>query len=324
MKRLWSIAIIMFWAAALSVAQNSLFTIEQKNSERGYVYTFIERYFEEIQQMHNNAEVLQKMNDDKVFFAHGAISDIKQLHQALPFTLNCFEDRYYEASWQKDGQEYITVIFPVSYELLLAMPKIEIEKTLQNEIVSSVKKASEASTLPIALDQLEKQPNGLYRTNPKKHYQLESLNDCLYYLCDSDGRFSLVCDSAYLEQTVLNMFHNIQSQDYRIDVEQGVYGFKSLHYRLTLNQWVAYCKNKGMTIYTALEEESKSVLRILIVAECKELGFNHLLSVDIPRDFLTNTTTVWSAKLNGYIPTHNVKDLYQQYKNRPNREVKLN
>lgn len=312
----------MFWAAVSAVAQNTLFTNQLKSGERGYVYSFIERYFHEIQNLKNSDEILQKLNDDKVYFAHGTYGDIKHLSQDLPFSLNCIEDRYYEATWTDNkGKSIITIMFPVSYELLLGNPKIEIEKKLYQEIISE--KQFNNVEVEIHTTDVQLMDNGLYRTNPRSHYQLETLNNCLYYCIDSRGGYQLVRDTTWLEQSAINMFHKIQEHDFLIDVEQGVYGFKSLHFQITLNQWTSYCLQKGMTIYAALEEESKNVLRMLVVAECRELGFNHLLSVDIPRTFLTRNDQVWSAKLNGYIPTHNVKDLYQQYKQKPKRNIAL-
>ncbi len=311
----------MFWAAVSAVAQNSLFSSELKTGERGYVYRFIERYFYDLSVMKSNSDILQKLNDDKVYFVRGNYGDISKLSQSLTFTLNCIEDRFYEATWSNSDEEIITIMFPISYELLLGQPKIEIEKSLYQEIISA--KRFDFKRITLDTSSVKKMDNGLYCTDPQKHYQLESLNNCIYFLCDSNKELYVVHDSAWLEQSAINMFHVIQDQDYKIDVEQGVYGFKTLHYQITLNQWTNYCLSNGMNIYAALEEENANVLRLLIVAESQELGFNHLLAVDIQKTFLMNSEHIWSAKLNGYIPTHNVKDLYQQYKQKTKRNIAL-
>lgn len=324
MNRFQSIVFFLFWVAANAVAQNNLFTDELKTGDKGYVYTFIERYFGELKSIKSQIDLQNKLKDDKVLFVHGSVFEIDCLSSDWPFTLNCYDERYYEASWQKDGEELLTILFPISYELLLGIPKIEIEKTLYQEIVSANDKSTPVEhDDSVTIAQLEKVADSLYRTNPYQYYQIESLNDCQYYLIDSVGLFRLVSDTTYLQQSAINVFHSIQSQDHIIDVSQGVYGFKSLHYSITLNQWVNYCRQKGMRIYVALEEENASVLTLLIVAECRELGYNHLMSVLIPKNYMKDTATAWTAKINGYIPTHNVKNLYQNYKHRDKRNLAL-
>ena len=100
--------------------------------------------------------------------------------------------------------------------------------------------------------------------------------------------------------------------DYRMYVEQSVYGLKTINYTLTLRQWLDYCAAWGMKIYFAIEEEREDGLLALVIAECRELKFNHMLSVVIPNKFVTNRNVVFKARMTPYIPTHNVKDLFKK------------
>ena len=67
-----------------------------------------------------------------------------------------------------------------------------------------------------------------------------------------------------------------------------------------------------MNIFFAVEEEREDGILAIVVAQCKELGFNHLLSVVIPDKFVNDQNAVLKVRLTPYIPTHNVKTLYQQ------------
>lgn len=76
-----------------------------------------------------------------------------------------------------------------------------------------------------------------------------------------------------------------------------------------------------MTTYVAVEEERKDGLKLLLIAQCRDLGFNHMLSIIVPWNFVDNRKSVLKAQLNAYIPTNNVKDLYQQYKQKPKKKI---
>lgn len=320
-KSICIITIIMFWAAVSAVAQNSLFSKAAKQGDKEYVYDFIERYFKELSAEKNSADVMQKLNDDKVFFTTGSVNDIKNLNQSMSFSLKCFDDRYYEATWSDDNNAVVSILFPVSYELLLGMSKAEIEKTLYEEITKIDYQIQKDSVCEAELKLL---PNGLYQTDPKKHFHIESLNNCKYYFKDSIGNYSLVFDSKYLDQSVTNLFQTDMNKNIKIDVEQGVYGLKTKNFTITLKQWINYCNKRSLTIYTAIEEEYETSVKLLVIAECKELGFNHMLSVMIPKSIIDKTESIaLTAKLNAYIPTHNVKDLYEQYQDKAKRNIKL-
>lgn len=322
MRRLLSILFtFLFWAAVNAVAQNKLFPDDLKQGEQSYVYSFIERYFSEISNIKDRSFLTQKLYDDKVFFATGSVEDIKHLSSDLPFALSCFGNRYYEATWSKGQEVVLTVIFPISYELLLGQPKHEIEKTIYDDICAADLSTLKSGKLESSQN-LMKLANGLFQTKQIKYYQKESLSNRSYYKALPSGQFKPVLDAAFIEQSATNIFQSDTGIDFKIDVEQSLYGFESRSFTITLRQWLAYCQSRSLSVYAGIEEEYESALKLLIIAESAELGYNHMLSVMVPKKFLADShNTVFSAKLNAYIPTHNVKDLYQQYKEKTKREL---
>jgi hypothetical protein len=95
-------------------------------------------------------------------------------------------------------------------------------------------------------------------------------------------------------------------------VEQSIYGMKTINYTLSFQQWLNYCAQLGMKIFFAVEEQREDGILAIVIAQSRELGFNHLLSVVIPDKFVTDKNAVMKVRLSPYIPTHNVKDLYQK------------
>jgi hypothetical protein len=120
-----------------------------------------------------------------------------------------------------------------------------------------------------------------------------------------------------------NLFHGLISEtsDYRFYIEQNLYGFNKQSYTISLNQWLNYCVVNKLTLYFAIEEEREDGLKALLIAQSHDLGFNHMLSIIIPDNFVEKRNVTLKATMNAYIPTDNVKDLYQQYKDKPKKNI---
>ena len=87
-----------------------------------------------------------------------------------------------------------------------------------------------------------------------------------------------------------------------------------------MKQWLNYCHAENLTVYTAVETEYDNGTKVLVIAENKDLGYNHVLSVIVPKAFLSSPTLEFPAKLNAFITTHNVKNLYEKYKKGPKKK----
>lgn len=270
------------------------------------VMDFIERYFSKDLQASRQTTLEHKMADDKVYFRKGAIKDLSLVTDTMPFSISLF-DRYYEVKWERNSLPFITLVFPAQYDLLLGMQKDEAFNQLKDAIVSAPSR-KDSVNVPHDLQLL----SGSIWQQKTEHFELESLNDAIYYNKVRD-RFVPVFDARQLEYSAVNLFHGLIPQaDYRMYVEQSVYGMKTINYSLTLQQWLNYCAQLKLKIFFAVEEVREDGLLAIVLAQSKELGFNHLLSVVIPDKFVTDQNAVLKVRMTPYIPTHNVKNLYQQ------------
>ena len=276
------------------------------------VMDFLERYFGKDIPSERETTLEFKMVDDKVFFRKGKYSDLRQVNDTMPCSIT-FLDRYYEVKWAKDSIEmaedvpFVTVVFPAQYDLLLGTPKDEAQNSLKEKILSAPKFFVEKEC-PIEMEQIE---DGIFRSK-KEYFELESLDDATYYNKES-GEYHPVFDSAHLEYSAANLFHGlVVDVDYRMYVEQSVYGMKTVNYTISLQQWLNYCAQLGMKVYFAVEEQREDGILAIVLVQCRELGFNHLLSVVFPDKFIADQNAVLKVRMKPYIPTHNVKDLYKQ------------
>lgn len=270
------------------------------------VMDFIERYFGKELQASRQTTLEHKMADDKVYFRKGTIKDLSLVTDTMPFSIS-LHDKYYEVKWERESLPFITLVFPAQYDLLLGMQKDEAVNQLEDAIVSA---PSHKDSVYVPYD-LQPLPDSIWQ-HKTEHFELESLNDAIYYNKVRD-RLVPVFDARQLEYSAVNLFHGlIPGADYRMYVEQSVYGMKTINYSVTLQQWLNYCAQLKMKIFFAVEEVRDDGLQAVVLAQSKELGFNHLLSVVIPDKFVTDTNAVLKVRMTPYIPIHNVKDLYQK------------
>ena len=266
---------------------------------------FMERYFPSVMAK-GQAAMQTRMADDKVFFRKGRPQDLYQVADTMPVTFSLM-DKYYEVSWAKDEKPFITVVFPAQYDLIMGMQQEEAQHRLKEAIC-----ASEVRTQPPFIPKnMQEAGDGIY-VSERGHFELESLKDATYYRRKGDIYVALF-ENTHKDCSAFNLFHGlVNDAGYRLYVEQSVYGMKTISYSIMLSQWLDYCSSMKLKVFFAIEEEREDGLLAIVLAHSKELGFNHMLSVVIPDNFVDNPNAVLKARLTSYIPTHNLKNLYQQ------------
>ena len=301
--------ILLAWTLSSSAEGLKLFNSEIRDAA-AYPYRvvmdFVERYFNI--DLPNQRQTTQenKMADDKVYFRKGKPADLYHVTDSMPFSINLL-DRYYEVQWMKNDEPFITLVFPAQYDLLMGIQQNESQLKLKERILAAPERQDSIKE-PVDLTLLE---DGIYMMKTDM-FELESLNDATYYYKERENYIPVFNDSL-LEYSAANLFHSlIKDADYRMYIEQSVYGMKTINYSITLKQWLNYCSRCNMEIFFAVEEQREDGILAIVLAQCKELGFNHLLSVVIPDKFVTDQKAVLKVRLTPYIPTHNVKDLYQK------------
>ena len=176
-KRSVYIILLLIWCASASSQGLRLFSPEMKVSvpkTQAVVMDFLERYFNELSSF-KQTTIENKMADDKVYFRKGTLSDLSQICDTVPFSINLL-DRYYEVNWMKADEPFITIVFPAQYDLLLGQQKNEALNTFK-QTVFAAPQATGQKRLPL---ELEKVNDSIYRSKCDT-FELASLNDALYY-----------------------------------------------------------------------------------------------------------------------------------------------
>lgn len=308
LRRSVYILLLIIWCASASSQGLRLFNPEMKEvvpKTQVVVMDFLERYFSNLSSF-KGTSVQTKMADDKVYFRKGKPSDLYQVTDTVPFSIN-LNDRYYEVNWMKEGETYISVVFPAQYELLAGIQKDEAMKSFKDAIIAAPQR-KDLLEIPIDLIVIA---DSIFQTKGDT-LELASLTDATYYN-KVRANYQPIFDGNHLDYSVANLFHGlITDKDFRMFVEQSVYGMSTISYSITLNQWLNYCAEWGLKVFFAIEEVREDGVLALVIAQSKALGFHHLLSVVIPDKFINDQNAVLKVRMTPYIPIHNIKDLYQK------------
>ena len=300
----------MAMCSAFAFSQDlKLFSPEMKKAvprPQVVVMDFLERYFNELPKQ-KLTSISTKMADDQVYFRNGQRSDLSLVTDSMPFTIKLLY-RYYEVEWTKQDQPFITIVFPARYDLILGMRQDEAQHQFKETILA----APQFMDSIIITGEKVMQDDSVFMSKTD-YLELESFNDATYYKYNNvDSTFCPYFDVPHLDYSAANLFHGLIPEiDYRMYVEQSEYGFKTSNYTITLRQWLDYCKAWGLKVYFGVEEQREDGLLALVIAQSTEFGFNHMLSVIIPDKFVTNQSAVLKARMTPYIPTHNIKNLFQ-------------
>lgn len=301
--------LLSIWCTSASSQELRLFNPEVKAvapKSQVVVMDFVERYFNNLPNT-KNTSIETKMADDKVYFRKGRPTDLKQVCDTMPFSINLI-DRYYEVKWMKGNSPYVTIVFPAQYDLLLGLQKDEALKVFKEAIIASPQRDFPKS-IPTDLTMVN---DSIYRSKCDT-LELASLNDALYYNNVREG-YKPVFDEKYMEYSAANLFQGqVEGADYRMYVEQSIFDLsKTENYTIMLSQWLNYCAEWGLKIFFAVEEVREDGILGLIIAQSKELGYHHLLSVVFPDKFISDKNAVLKVRMTPFIPIHNVKNMYQK------------
>ena len=324
MRRLLSVILTVFSLISAINAESKgyeLFSEQVKTDYPSVAYDFLERYLYEVDSLERKGDfVEQKMSDDKFYFISGETSDVAKINAGMKFELKKSAAKYYEVAWYDSlDSEVLRVAFPMDFELILGKPKAEMEKEFKNALKDSTEYKAE---LPDEQN-IEQLDSIVYRSKYVKNYYLESLNNAKYYYNDSVSGYVPIFTEKDKWHSAINLLLGAISdvEGYKIRVEQSLYGYKKETYTITLCEWLNYCRRMRLETYMSIEEEREDGLKALLIAESEDLGFNHMFYLVILSDFVSNRDVKIKAKVNAYIPTQNVKDLYQKYVEREKKQI---
>ena len=271
-----------------------LFSDEVRIHSQMPVLDFLERYFLQLKYPPLTKTATMMVRDDEFHFLKGTLSTVDQLQLIDDFSYS-YDNNHYQATWSRKGRTLLSVYFPIEYELISGENKIEAENNLMADVQQAV--------IP---DQLER-PQLLEEAT----YLSKSFSNRLYRI---DG--NLVASQWHPKETVANMMLSLQAASgYLINITQVSYGFKKTVFCVPLQQWIAFCRNKGCELFFGLEGISNAgTVKAVLIAVNEQENYNHVLTVSVPPQIIGLQHGMVQGRLYPYVPTHNVADMFAAYR----------
>lgn len=276
---------------------------------------FVHRYAKEISAIKHPQHRAQRLKDDKVLFQLGSPEDILRLPDTLTLDIT-HGDGYYEMNWKQDTLPVLSMAFPAENTLIMGRTQREMTDSLPSELQAM---PMNHVVLP-APSKLEPMGTTMWTTTSNSYY-MQSLTDALYYRKSDKGVPIPVFDDEHRALSATNLLQGIIDRNYRMRIALSLYDFSLKPFMLTLQQWINYCRKHRLHIYCGIEEEREDGLKLLVIAENKELRYNHMLSVIVPDRFVADENVILRATLNSFIPTHNISELYKQYNAKKEKKI---
>lgn len=269
-----------------------LFGESTRNLDNTPVFDFLERYFLQLKYPPTVKTAQKMISDDQFQFVKGSLKTVDDIRPTDGFGFN-YDKRQYTASWNRDGQPLLTVSFPVEYELISGENKIEAENNLLADI-----KRTEVKDVTC-------------KTAHDPHYINENFSNRLYY-----QKGELVSSVRHPAESASNMLLSLKAKgQYDLKVTQVSYGFKKTVFNVPLRQWIAFCQNSGCVLYVGIEDISeKGEVSAVVLAVNEAENYNHVLTVTIPQVTIHDKKGSLNARLYPYVPTHNVKSLFAEFR----------
>ena len=292
----------------------TLFPEEIKKTGNRPVLEFVERYFLQLKHPAPNSTAELMILSDGVTFPKGKWQDIQKVKTSTPFTLN-YQLMRYTLEWKDKGTS-LTFSFPGKYQLIVGENLPQAEEHLPGDVAHAT---CHGHTGVNASEMTETSMKDYY-VKKGAWFQAETLNANTFYK-KAGNSFIPVVDADFIKESVADIFLCPEAAEhFTADITMLGYGYKETRFTVPLHQWIDYCQQKGCNIFCGIEEVNTQEVRATVLAVNQMLNFNHLLTVTVPLTAIDQGSGTIKAKLNAFIPTHNIINLDAKYK-KSNRKI---
>jgi len=269
-----------------------LFSDELRVAGHSPVFDFLERYFLQLKYPPVVKTASNMIRDDQFRFLIGNMATVDQLLTTDDFAFSNDNSRY-TATWSRQGRTLLSVSFPVEYELISGENKIEAEDNLLSDIKSTV--ITRVADSPTQADS----------------YINECFSNRLYF-----NKGSLIVSGLHPAESSANIMLSTNTKGrYDIQMTQISYGFQKKIFQVPLRQWIAFCKNSGCQLYFGIDNiHDGGEVSAVVIAVNQAENYNHVLTVNIPSQTIAQHQGTIEARLYPYIPTHNVLNMFANYR----------
>lgn len=295
----------------------SLFSNETKKMLDSSICDFLERFFLELVLQESNVDVQRKLIEyhvrlqyDGVDFGKNQFISIYHLLQTLrmPVIFNVqYKNKYGLASW-KLQQNTLSVLFPMSAELINGMDKKEADTQLYNRLIQIQSKKEVFHDAPICYTDLQPLGDGIY-VKKGSSFLIPSVNSDVYYTKNGLD-FIPIFTPKYPGKSLQTLFHTYKNgRNVKLLLTHRQYGHFTPEIELPLNNFIALFE-RHFEIFTATQKRKNGEIETMVVFHHKSLNYIHLLRVRNNEENLVKSPLFMKADFYSNIPQHYIKSLF--------------
>jgi hypothetical protein len=145
-------------------------------------------------------------------------------------------------------------------------------------------------------------------------YLLSEMMSDQYWKAGDDDQFELLFDWLYIPESICNLFTNGQhiKNDIVLNMRQKYYTSMEKQYECSLSKLASFMKHENNNIYVGIDKIDSDKITGVVIYENRDYKYNHALFFTAPYTIFEHRTGYIDATIYTYIPTHNVKTLYDQ------------
>jgi len=284
-----------------------------------HIADFVERYWLRLTlPLKREKSVNQQLTEDRFVFLTGDVESIDAIQRDTTLAVSCsVTPELVTVAWGSIEEKPLCCItFPVNHELILGRRMLENDRRLPGEINSVKIKDRPTKSMDTASQLTPDVPSSLWIENVGS-YLADVLKNERYYTCGADGMsLEPVFDADRCKESIANMFTDYdveKAREIKLSICHKIFGLKEQQIETTVQKFVAYSMQNGCVPYVGIvsvDKDNSGFANVLVIMHNSQLGYNHVLRATVPLDCISNGDGTCHARLNAFIPSSNIKNLF--------------
>ena len=293
-----------------------LFSRQNLAGQQQIAFDFMERYLLELLMEGSKEQAIERMGRDKVFIEVGELTDFFSLSDTDNFALSYLGFKGYRMAWEREGNLFLAVSFPMDYQLMSGCNAIELENNYLRDIrrYSANKNAGKKPYTPSDTTHIR------YSVDEGGSYLSGAIRHDLYYEKDSLG-WSLLCNKEKPYWSAYNIaLSSVPVGDFTLTGLLDKYGYETESFTMPLNEWIAYCEEDGWKPYFGIKSKDSDVIKGTVLVPYEDKGFCHMMKLEIPLTSIEQGKGEVRGRLFVFVPLHNLYEGYFDYQFIPRKD----
>lgn len=291
-------------AAQQQGSHHRLFSSEMRNLRPSPIYDFLEQALADHQARRPDREL--QLN--KVVFTRGSWETLATVRPDDACQISNVDNRRYVVSWSRGDREFVSLYFPIDYELLGGTTRRKMERSFVKRLRSHQAKSL---TVPHPKTSSLQQYNGeIYVLRGERFSYMQDITGDTYYTLHSGGKPLLLNDRHSPAETLANWLLTDVQPHARLSLNFQMSDYSKEQADVSIARWQSFCRAEGCTPYYIYEKTDGNTHKVMLVADNPAAGYIHMLSIDCPALQLAANNPQLTARAYLYIPVSNVTDLF--------------